>query len=179
MSSEARHAGEQVLVDPPFAVPDWIKSLEHLAVPIAPPSPRQGVATALSRSPLSRRAVRVMTLTAVVAFLGVLDLVFTLTYLRTVGMPEGNPIARMVMSYNSPAMLIAWKCATILASSFIFYLARRRITAELACWFCAFVLVWLTARWVNFAYEVEHVTPFVHALSECESRTWVSMIDNK
>ena len=63
-------------------------------------------------------------------------------------------------------------------------LPMRRISAHIAssviaCWFCALVLVWLTARWINFAHEIEHVTPIVHVLSECESRTWVSMIDNK
>lgn len=52
------------------------------------------------------RSRRVISLTALIALLSLADLFMTLTFLRTVGMSEANPVARMVMSYGSPTYLV-------------------------------------------------------------------------
>jgi hypothetical protein len=119
----------------------------------------------------------VLLLTGLIALLSLCDLVITLTYLRSVGMPEGNPIARMVMSYNSPTVLIAWKLATIVLTSLVFVVGRRRAVAEVGCWTCLLVLGWLTQRWITYTHEVSHVTPVVHVLAAGggESGNWVTM----
>ena len=124
---------------------------------------------------LSRRENRVVALTALIALLSLSDLVITMMFLRTIGMSEGNPIARLVMSYNSPAMLIAWKLATVALTSLIFVVGRKRGVAEAGCWVCAGVLVWLTVHWGNYAHEVSDQTPVMHVLAAGECPGWVSM----
>lgn len=124
---------------------------------------------------LSQRENRVVALTLLVALLSVTDLIITLTYLQTIGMSEANPIARLVMSYNSPSVLIAWKLATIALTSLIFFVGRRKRVAELGCWVCVAVLVWLTVRWETYAHEVSKVTPVIHVLASGDCPGWVSM----
>lgn len=128
---------------------------------------------------LSRRENRVVALTGLIALLSLSDLVITLMFLRTIGMSEGNPIARLVMSYNSPAMLIAWKLATVALTSLIFVVGRKRGVAEAGCWVCAGVLVWLTVHWSNYAHEVSDQTPVMHVLAAGECPGWVSMTQDQ
>lgn len=124
---------------------------------------------------LAARSHRVWLLTFTIALLSLTDLFITLTYLRSIGMPEGNPIARMIMSYNSPALLITWKLATIAVTSMIFILGRHRRIAEIGCWLCVCVLGWLTFRWIDYTHEVTKATPLIHVLAAGECGTWVKM----
>lgn len=122
---------------------------------------------------LHSRANRVTLVVALVALLSLADLYMTMVHLRGVGMSEGNPIARMVMSYNSPAILVGWKLATILLTSLIFLIARQRRIAEIGCYVCLGALVWLTIRWSEYSHEIAKATPAVHVLAHLESETWV------
>lgn len=122
---------------------------------------------------LGVRANRVALLVLLIAVLSLADLFMTMEHLRGVGMSEANPIARMVMSYNSPAILVSWKLATILLTSLIFLMARTRRLAEIGCCVCLCALVWLTVRWLNYSDEIARATPAVHALAQFESDTWV------
>ena len=123
------------------------------------------------------RSRRVIALTALIALLSLADLFMTLTFLRTVGMSEANPVARMVMSYGSPTYLVVWKLASIAVASTVFWLARRRRLAEAGCWVCVAVLVWLTVRWIHYSQEVETATPLIHVLASGECPTWVTMAE--
>src|SRR6266478_4968970 len=57
------------------------------------------------------RSCRVIALLVAVVLMSLGDLHITLTYLTSVGMSEGNPLARWVMGYNNPGLLVAWKLA--------------------------------------------------------------------
>lgn len=86
-------------------------------------------------------------LLAAVLVMSLLDLHHTLLYLQTVGMGEANPLARWVISHDSPFLLIGFKLATVVIASVILFALRRRAAAELGAVICVLVLVWLTVRW--------------------------------
>lgn len=98
-----------------------------------------------------RRNVRVIALLTAIVLLSLGDLYMTLVHVRTVGMFEGNPLARTVMSLNSPALLSLWKLATIVATVGILFWVRRTRQAELGAWLCLIVLTWLTLRWAMYS----------------------------
>ena len=75
----------------------------------------------------------------------------TLVHLLSVGMYEGNPLARTVMAMNSPALLAGWKLATIVATVGILFWVRRTRQGELGAWLCLCVLTWLTLRWTTYS----------------------------
>lgn len=93
------------------------------------------------------RECRVVCLLAAVLLMSLVDLHHTLLYLQTVGMEEANPVARWVMSHDSPLLLIGFKLATVVITGAILLSLRRRAAAEAGAWLCAAVLVWLTVRW--------------------------------
>lgn len=123
------------------------------------------------------RSVRVVCLVSAIVMMSLADLVITLIYLRTVGMGEGNPVARYVMEHGSDSLLIAWKCASVALAVLVFVRYRDRRSTEGACWFCMVVLVWLLVRWIAYADEAWRLTPALHALAESESAMWVRMVD--
>jgi hypothetical protein len=86
-----------------------------------------------------------------VVLLSLGDLYMTLVHVRSVGMFEGNPLARSVMSLNSPVLLSLWKLATIVAAVGILYWVRRSRQGELGAWLCLCVLTWLTLRWATYS----------------------------
>jgi hypothetical protein len=100
---------------------------------------------------LRRRKVRVLALLTAVILLSLGDLYMTLVHVRSVGMFEGNPVARTVMAMNSPALLAGWKLATVVATVGILYWVRRTRQGELGAWLCLCVLTWLTLRWATYS----------------------------
>jgi hypothetical protein len=91
-------------------------------------------------------------------------------------MGEDNPVARVVMSYGSPALLGAWKCACVALACLILVLARHRRSAEIACWVCCVVLTALTVRWANYSAEASAFTAQINApVSEGQPANWVTM----
>lgn len=122
-----------------------------------------------------RRAIRVWALTIAIAAMSLGDLSMTLTHLRAVGMGEGNPIARYVIGFNSPALLATWKCATVALACAIFLWARHRRSAEVACWACAGVLAALTVGWIHYANEASKLTPTLDHVAQSEGALWVTM----
>lgn len=122
-----------------------------------------------------RRAIRVICLTAAMVLMSLADLQITMTYLASVGMGEGNPIARWVIAHGSPALLVVWKCASIALAALIFLRFRDKPITEGASWFSCFVLVWLLVEWSAYAEEASRLTPALHALGEVESAMWVRL----
>lgn len=122
-----------------------------------------------------RRPTRVAVLTVAIVLMSLGDLQITMTYLRSGGMGEENPIARMVMSHGSSALLVGWKCASIAFAVLIFYKYRTRRSTEIACWLCCCVLCWLLLRWINYSEEAWRLTPALHVLGEAEATQWVQL----
>jgi len=123
-----------------------------------------------------RRAVRVWFLVATIVLLSLSDLYMTLAHLRSGGMGEANPIARMVISYNSPALLSAWKCACVALAAMILILARFRRSGEVACWVSTVVLTALTIHWISYSAEASKYTEAINALAPNDpGANWVTM----
>lgn len=96
------------------------------------------------------RSFRVVLLLAVIAAMSAIDLYLTILYLTHTGMPEANPLARALISYQSPLVLAAWKFLTVAVFAGILYLVRHRRSAEMGAWVGAVVLTGLMSHWVRF-----------------------------
>lgn len=105
------------------------------------------------------------------------DLHMTLQFLRGVGMSEGNPVARWIVSHDAlgGALVVAYKVLLIGGASVIFYRFRHSRVAELGCWACVALLVWLTLQWSDYSEEIPSLTTQVHMLSQVEYAQWVSL----
>ena len=123
-----------------------------------------------------RRAIRVWLLVGTIVVLSVADLYMTLAHLRSAGMGEANPLARLVMSYQSPTLLSLWKGACVGLACIILLLARFRRSGEIGCWFCCVVLTVLTVHWLRSSSEASKYTAQINALSDGDAPAdWVSM----
>lgn len=120
------------------------------------------------------RSRRVAILIGAIVLLSLGDLYMTTTFLLSGGFIENNPLARNVMSYNSPAMLATWKMATVFLATGILFAFRRRPSAELAAWFCCLLLAWVTVRWVAYAEHAPQLTRYV-ARDQIPDDRWVSI----
>lgn len=132
-------------------------------------------ATPPRRSLFRTRSARVVWLLCAIMLLSLADLQMTYVHLTTIGLGEANPIARLVMSAESPALLIAWKLASVCLACGVFYLGRTRPLAEIAAWFCVLVLVWLMLRWGAYSTEMARVCPNLHMVMQSEAGVWVTM----
>jgi hypothetical protein len=123
----------------------------------------------------TRRAWRVIMLTAAVALMSLVDLYITLLYVRTVGMGEGNPLARWIMLHFSADVVIWWKLLTVTLACVIFITARKSRIGELGVWVSCGLLLWLIIRWMTYSAEVTALTPVLHTLSDHDHAKWVQM----
>lgn len=121
------------------------------------------------------RAVRVVMLLAVVVVLSLADLYMTLAHVTGAGMLEENPLARRVMAFDSPALVVAWKGATAGIGVALLFAIRRRLSAELGAWACVLILTWLTIRWEQYAAHVADLTPYLPSMAEVSDGQWVAM----
>jgi Na+/phosphate symporter len=145
-------------------------------------SPAAGVSgpsdrTLLLDPAIERRAFRVIALIAAIVVLSIADLHMTLMFLRGVGMSEGNPIARWIISHNSGELLIVYKLGLVALGCFLFYAARRTRLAEVGCWFCFAMLIWLTMQWASYATEMADVPAGWHLIAGVEGYNWVRLND--
>ena len=96
------------------------------------------------------RTRRVVLLIVAIMIMSVGDLLLTLTYLRHLGMAESNPLARLVLDFNSPTLLIVWKMATVLACTSILLWKSRSISAEVGAWLGTSILAALMLHWSTY-----------------------------
>lgn len=157
-------------IAPISSVPGSIVLQSESARPEALQTPRLA-----GRTMLRTRPARVCWLILAIAVLSIADLHMTLVHLTTIGLSEGNPVARLVMSSNSPAILIAWKLASVSAACLAFYAGRKKLVGEVAAWFCCAVLIWLTLRWSAYSTELASICPQVHMLHQADAGLWVTM----
>lgn len=114
------------------------------------------------------RPSRVTALVVAVIVMSFADLYMTLVHLRSFGMIEANPIARLVMEYDCPWVLALWKAATVVLGAGILLWHRRRRSAELGALFCWAILTALCLQWIRYSDQVSRNTALMHALRKGE-----------
>ena len=124
-----------------------------------------------------RRPIRVVLLSVAIVLMSLGDLHITMTFLRSGGMGEGNPVARLVMVHGSESLLVVWKCASVAFACLIFYKFRAYRCAEVACWLSFLVLTWLLMRWISYAEEAWRLTPALHVMHESDVAQWVRIAE--
>jgi hypothetical protein len=104
------------------------------------------------------RCRRIGWLMLAMTLMGTADLLCTLTYMRTSGMLEANPLARLVLATGDAQQLVMFKALTILLTCGTLYLARRHRQAELSAWACTTMMLVLTLHWINYNRSVSAFT---------------------
>ncbi len=100
----------------------------------------------------AHRSVRVTWLLGGVVALSLVDLFLTVTYLTSVGMSEGNPIAAWLLSTtNSIWPLALYKLATVAVCVSLLYANRYKRQSELASWCALSILVALSIWWNQYS----------------------------
>ena len=100
----------------------------------------------------THRSQRVTWLLIGVVLLSLADLFLTITYLTTVGMSEGNPIAVWLLhSTNSIWPLALYKIATVAICVSLLYFNRYKRQSELASWCAMIILVALSIWWNQYS----------------------------
>ncbi|MDX2147750.1 MAG: DUF5658 family protein [Planctomycetota bacterium] len=124
---------------------------------------------------LPARSERVVILLIAMAVFNLADLYMTLLFSTSVGMIESNPLARLVMEYNCPNLLTAWKLGSLTLTLVILYWARKTRVAEFAAWLALVVLVWLTIQWDLYSAEMHTLTPGLVTMAELHADKWVAL----
>jgi hypothetical protein len=117
------------------------------------------------------RSSRVTALVVATTAIGLGDLYLTLTYLHGPGMSEGNPLARWIISMNSPWLLAAWKVMLLSLTGVILFVTRKSRSGEVAAWVCAGVMVWLAGQWTQYAEKAPSLTPVIEQIAD--GHDWV------
>ncbi|MEC9374505.1 MAG: hypothetical protein VYC34_11710 [Planctomycetota bacterium] len=147
---------------------------------IAPSFPR----LAATPSPLERprtpadaaRRRRVILLVLAMVLMGLADLSLTLTYMKSVGMFEVNPIARFMIAIGGEGQLIRYKLFTIVLSGGLLYLLRRHRCAELCAWLGCAAMLALTVHWTRYNSHIILQGPPDHTLAHI-TEAWVFLGD--
>ncbi len=121
------------------------------------------------------RSSRVLALTFAVLAMSVADLYLTLLHLRTVGMIEGNPLARAVIELNCAWTLGAWKMLLVGTTCGILLATRRTRSAEVAAWVSVGIMVWLMAQWWAYADSIGALTPALESIAQGKVHNWVQL----
>ena len=108
----------------------------------------------------SKRSERVTLLLVGVVLLSLADLFLTITYLTTVGMSEGNPIAVWLLhTTNSIWPLAVYKLATVAVCVTLLYRNRCKRQSEMASWCAMCILVALSIWWNQYS-QYQPYLPF-------------------
>lgn len=125
----------------------------------------------------SARGRRVALVALATATLGVLDLAFTLTYVRVGGMIELNPLARGMIAIGGMGELVRFKLLTIALSSGVLYLIRHRRGAEWCAWLSLLAMLLLSLHWVRYTHLSDELGPEMIAQSAATDQRWVAITD--
>jgi len=118
---------------------------------------------------------RVTLLVGAIFLMGLADLLITVTYIRSVGMFEMNPIARFMLSIGSINQLIRYKLFTMVLSCGVLYLLRRHPKAEIGAWICVAMLFALTMHWVRYNASIMEYSNDLQVLAQTDDEVshWV------
>lgn len=97
-------------------------------------------------------------LVAATVLVSLADLYMTMVYATTVGMHEANPLARALMLYNCPWIVVAFRMLTIALFGLVLMRARHRPISEVAAWVCMAAMAWLAFRWEAYNRSAADVT---------------------
>lgn len=97
------------------------------------------------------RFVGVLIAIAVMAYA---DLDMTLAYATSVGMGEGNPVARAVMGIQSTTAVVSYKVLCTLIGLVFLYRSRHSRASEPAAWIVLLVMAWLMVRWTTYTSSI-------------------------
>lgn len=122
---------------------------------------------------LGQRPFRVFVLVVAIASMSAVDLYLTLLYVTHMGMTELNPLARAIMDYQSPLVLVVWKTATVVLSVGILLVIRKQRSAEIGAWAGCLVLGWLMSHWVVFVHETRNFDIEVAHAIGMDDPSWV------
>lgn len=112
------------------------------------------------------RGARVVTLVVLTVLVSLADLYMTLVYATSVGLHEGNPLARAVMLYNCPWVVVAFRALTITLFAIVLIRVRAHRSAEIAAWSCALVMGWLMVRWHEYNAHTHELSTALAAVDE-------------
>lgn len=99
---------------------------------------------------------RVALLAVLITIMGLADLAMTLTYMRSTGMFELNPLARLMVATGGESQLVIFKLLTLSCSAGVLYLLRRHRIVEPTAWCCALVMAALTAHWISYNHHIDN-----------------------
>lgn len=121
------------------------------------------------------RGRRVLILVVATVLVALADLYMTLLYATSVGMHEANPLARALMLYNCPWIVVAFRVLTIALFGMVLIRARHRGIAEVASWVCMAAMVWLAFRWNEYNDSAAEVTGAMLLATGDESPEFISI----
>ena len=121
------------------------------------------------------RSIRVMLLAFALVVMSLVDLAITLTYLKSAGLAEENPFARIVMSHGSTELLTWWKIMTILPAVIVLLMYRKKFSAELLGWIACGILLLVSIRWIQYADATEVLAESMPALEQGADHRWVTL----
>jgi hypothetical protein len=103
------------------------------------------------------------------------DLVVTLSYMKTTGMYEANPVVTLLTQCACPALAIALlKLVSTSVSVGILHWLRHTGSARLVAWLLLGVLSWLMVHWVRYSLVASALGP--SSLQNLAGATgWVSL----
>ena len=100
----------------------------------------------------ANRCERVKWLLFGIVMLSIADFVLTVSYLTTVGLSEGNPIAVwLLQTTNSVWALAMYKAITVTICVSLLYRTRFQRQGELAAWCGMLILVALSIWWNQYS----------------------------
>jgi len=131
---------------------------------------------AREEDPRAARARRVILLVLAMTAMNLADLTLSLTYMRSIGMYEANPLAREMIAIGGADQLVRYKLFLTILSGGLLYLLRRHRFAEQAAWASVGVLLLLTMHWGHYNNEVVR-QPHVDAAILSVDSAWVYLGD--
>jgi hypothetical protein len=103
------------------------------------------------------RSRRVLLLIVGIVLLSFGDLLITVTYLRSTGMMEANPIAEyLIRLTGSLSVLALYKAATVGICVGLLYRLRRHVEGEVAAWCAVSILAVMSLQWHHYAQQFDH-----------------------
>ncbi len=104
------------------------------------------------------RSRRVVLLIVGIVLLSLGDLLITVTFLRSTGLSEANPIAAfLIRETGSVAALVAYKTLTVLVCVGLLFRLRKLVEGEVAAWCDMLILAVTAAQWYQYTNQVDGI----------------------
>lgn len=85
------------------------------------------------------------------------DLLITITYLRSTGMIEANPIAEcLIRLTGSLSVLALYKAVTVGVCVGLLYRLRHHVEGEVAAWCAVAILAVMSFQWHHYTRQFDH-----------------------